>query len=55
MVSKGGNKGKETSRRSEDTQRQNEKDAKVARDPDIGGVTQRGARDVHQRDRRDRD
>lgn len=58
MAGKGGNKARESgkddpSRRSEDTAKQNEKDAAVARDPDIAGVMRRTAEDVHKRDRRD--
>jgi hypothetical protein len=56
-MGKGGNKAREgakddSSRRSEDTAAQNERDEAVARDPDIGGVTVRGAStDPHARGR----
>lgn len=51
MGIKGGNRDARHERKSEDTARQNAKDEKVARDPDIGGATVRGARDVHARGR----
>lgn len=51
MANKGGNKGRESKRRGEDTTTQNKKDEAVARDPDIRGVTRREAGDIHKRDR----
>lgn len=53
MAGKGGNKGKKTEARSEDTATRNAKDEAVARDPDIRGVTRREARDIHKRDAQD--
>jgi hypothetical protein len=54
MANKGGNKGRENPRRTEDTDKRNRDDEKVARDPDIAGVMRRESHDVHMRDRRDR-
>jgi hypothetical protein len=51
MSNKGGNKGRPGKARSEDTATRNTKDEAVHRDPDIKGVTQREAGDIHKRDR----
>jgi hypothetical protein len=51
VANKGGNKGSQGKARSEDTEAQNTKDETVARDPDIRGVRQREAGDIHKRGR----
>lgn len=54
MGNKGGNRDARHDRKSEDTARQNAKDEKVHRDPDIGGVMRRESHDLHARGRGDR-
>lgn len=51
MASRGGNRDRANSRRTDDNRNQNKRDEIVARDPDIGGVMTRQSYGQHMRDR----
>lgn len=51
MASRGGNRDRANSRRTDDNREQNKRDEIVARDPDIGGVMTRRSYGPHMRDR----
>lgn len=51
MASRGGNRDRANSRRTDDNRNQNKRDEIVARDPDIGGVMTRQSYGPHMRER----